>query len=506
MSIPETMRVPPNAVPMEKALLCAGLVDCAVVERCDFLEPEHFYSEANAEIWRSFLRLRARGVTPDNVSVRDDLVRVGKLAAIGGDEYLFELNGYLGSANDPVKRASDIVDLAQRRRLISACHEIAAKGYDRSVEHAELMSEAEGLIYAATASRRDEGALKRMDARPIIQRVQDIAEGKVIPMGLSTGVRALDRKIKGLRKKKMYVIAGRPGMGKSSTANCIEKAVSDAGKLAFTFTMEMDDEEHDTRYLSAETGIPGSALESGVIREGDMPKLLRGAQAMDRALVYRDESRGITLAKIRSRVRRCLAENRDRELGVIIIDHVGLLRWSGPRQSGQSREQEVSEYAKALKEMSAEFDCAVVVLAQLNRECEKRPDKRPQLSDLRESGELENSADVVILLYRRGYYAAQLKSGQARKETHDWRGSKRNPDPDEIQAGDDDCKAEFIVAKGRGIATGSVFCVWVPECTRFEDFGGNEYRPEATFRGVPDHVGGDPFDSGDGEPFGDWNP
>ena len=494
------MRVPPNSLDLERAVLCAGLLDRAAIDRCDMLQAEHFYSEAHAETWRSLMRLTARGATPDLMTVRDDLSAHGKLAAVGGDEYLFALVGHMVATSTIDVTAREIVALAQRRAVISACHEIAAAGYDRSIDTAAFLDDAEGRMFAATKVSTSESCLQRMDPRPIIQRLQDVATGKAAPMGLPTGVGALDRRIRGLRAGKLVVIAGRPGMGKSALAGVIARSVARTGKLACFFSQEMGAEEHDQRYMSLASGVSATSIEQATVRSDKMAHVVRAAQEMEDTPLWRDDTPRITLPKIRSRVRRAVIESGC-ELGTIIVDHLGLMRWAGRRPHQQSRQEEIGEYTAALKELAKEWGVPIVLLVQLNRACEQRGgDMRPQMSDLSESGKIEQDADQIVLLYRRGYYAEQIKSGRMKLQRY----GRQAPSPDEIQGGDDDGKIEMIVAKCRDGAPGTAYARWDGECTRIVDVDHDDFRPEATVRGTPHYTEGRPDDSdGDGSPWED---
>lgn len=504
----EIMRVPPNAMGAERSVLASVLLEPHVfdVVASVLRDRDDFYAEANALIFDAMARLSRRSQPIDHTTLREELLRSGKLAQVGGDEYLFALTDTLPTVANVEAHARIVAEKATVRRLLSACHEIAARGYGDYGDAASFLDEAEGAVFAATQRPQTEGALRPMDPRPIVQRIIDSANGIYVPDGISTGVNDLDRRIRGMRKGKLIVVAGRPGMGKSALMGVMARSCASTGKLACVFEQEMGSEEHDMRYMSLVSGVSGTSIERATIRADRMPALMRAAAEMDRAPLWRDDTPRITLPKIRSRVRRAVAESGV-ELGAIFVDHLGLMRWSGARPRGMERHQELGEYTKSLKELSKEWDVPIVLLVQLNRECERRGgDMRPQMSDLAESGSIEQDADQIVLLYRRGYYAEQIKSGRMKIQRYG-----RGPQPDEIQAGDDDGKIEMIVMKCRDGLPGTSYGQWDGECTRILDLECNQSRPEAAVRGLPQphYTEGRLDDSdGDGEPFNDedWNP
>lgn len=450
------MNAPPNSPDLEAALLCTALCDASVLDVLDRVKPETFWSAKHGEVWRALLGCRARGIEPDPVGARDELVRTGRLVAAGGDETLFELTKSIG-VSDVEARARELLDLAQRRDVIRACQAAAAKGYDRSLDHAAFLEWVQTAVFAAAISQSAKGGLERMDASATFQRIQNIAKGIEQPMGFSTGLRALDEAINGMEKGGLYILAARPGMGKTSLALSAFRAVTTEGThSAAFFSLEMRKQKIIDRLLSIASGVPGKAMRAGRLQVGHMAALHRAAEEMSQSYDFIEDTPAMSMMEMRASLRRMLAKT-DRPLGLVVVDHLGLAK-SGKRTD--SREQEVSEIARDLKVIAKEFDCPVLALCQLNRECEKSADKRPQLHHLRDSGEIEQSADTVLLIYRQGYYAAKKKAGQLQEDPRI---------KSEIVAGDDDGKAEIIRAKVREEEPGTTYVMWEGECTRFVD-------------------------------------
>ncbi len=470
------MRVPPHSLDLERAILATALTEPATLDVCERLRAEHFYSDANGALWTAILGARARGLTPDHITVRDELVRVGKLASIGGDETLFEITNRILPTYQPEEQAREVIELAQRRAVVMLCHDLASRGYDRAIDTAEYLESAQQRIFEATASVRAEGSLEHIDPLPIMQRIEDIATGKVYPMGSPTGLAVLDEKLRGYDPGALIILAGRPGMGKTALALGAARATARGGdRTSAVFSLEMTKLELEERYVSLAAGVPSDAIKTGQLEAGHFPRIGNAAAEMKRIPLFIDDTAGLSIPQIRARLRRMVSKSGV-PLGLIVVDHIGLAR-SGMRTG--SREQEVSEIARALKEIGKEFKAPVLALSQLNRECEKTNDKRPSLHHLRDSGEIEQSADVVLFVYRRGYYAAEKKAGRLKEDRFS---------QSEIEADDDDGKAEIIIAKRRGGATGTVHCMFEGECTRFVDYGHNDYRPDARVRD-----GGEPW-------------
>lgn len=455
------MHVPPHSLDLERAVCAAALMDAATLDVCDALQAPHFYSHSHGTVWTAIRGVRARGMVPDHVTVRDELVRTGQLANAGGDDRLLEITNGTLPTYQPEEHAREIIELAQRRALIAVCHDLAARGYDRAHDTRAFLELAQQRVFEATAGTRADGALVRIDPIPSMQRIEDIATGKVYPMGAPTGLTALDTKLRGYDPGALIILAGRPGMGKTALALGAARAVALGGdRTSAVFSLEMTKNELEERYLSLASGVPSNSIKTGRLQAGHFPLIAKAAQEMQAIPLFIDETPGLDMPQLRARLRRMVAKSAV-PLGIIVVDHIGLAR-SGMRTG--SREQEVSEIARGLKEIAKEFKAPVLALSQLNRECEKTSDKRPSLHHLRDSGEIEQSADVVLFVYRQGYYAAEKKAGRLKEDRFS---------QSDIAPGDDDGRAEIIIAKRRGGSTGTVHCRFEGECTRFVDSDGD---------------------------------
>lgn len=485
------LRVPPHSHELERALISAILCDDEVLAACDGLLPEHFYVASHSQIYGAILGVVARGMRPDLVTVPDQIsVSARDKGAVL--EQMLEITSRVLPTHEPEIHAREIRHLAQRRHVINALLKLASIGYDRKVQTRDWFEDVEREIFASTSiAGSDEMTFSRLDPTAVMKRLIDASKGIKPKPGLTTGVGALDRKLLGLGliPKRLYIVAGRPGMGKSALCLGTARAVSMAGLPALFVSLEMSREECAIRCMSLATGISGRSVDECSVTQEQIPKLARGAEEMSQSAPFANDEQDVSLPQLRAAVRRHAAKHG--KIGVLVVDHIGLMS-SGERT--QSREQEVSALSRGLKRMAKEFDCPVIALAQLNRECEKRPDKRPQLSDLRDSGSLEQDADAVIFVYRAGYYAAKMAKGELQDEP--WQKNKTT-----IVAGADDGKAELIIAKQRGAGTGVALCRFDDKCTRFVDFGFEDARPEATFRGADPIHGDVDHSNDDGEPF-----
>ncbi len=367
-------------------------------------------------------------------------MRLGKLDAIGGDSFLLGLHIFSVDPKSIESYARAVRDHAKHRELAQRCSALAARGYATDMTWDEYRAECERGIRDVTTAESDGEPVHVMEVmRDVMASTHAVAKlGKGAVTGHGTGLRALDLHLGGLNPGLLYVPGGRPGMGKSAfTTGIVLATKREAPMLAFS--IEMPNRENGQRLLASEIGM---------------------------------DLRDLALDQIVSKSRRFKAKHG--EIGPIIIDYLQLIR--GDKK--MPREQQISETTRELKALAKELQCPVVCLSQLNRECEKRPDKRPQIADLRESGAIEQDADVIIFLYRRGYYAAQMA-----KETKPKTRGKWEPECD-IVPGEDDGVTEFIIAKMRGGPTGTVKALFQNTSARFVDIveerkeparGGYEY-------------------------------
>ena len=398
------MRVPPNALDAERAVVGGILLENdAMNVVMEIVSADDFYSEANARIYEAMHALFARSQPIDHVTLRESLVQSGRLAAIGGDEYIFSLTNTLPTVANIEAHAKIVREKATIRRLITACHEISASGYGDYGEMEKFLDHAESSVFnvAKQRSRSPYEHVGKVLSRTF-KAIQEAAERGEAITGLPTGFSRLDDMTAGMHPGDLIIVAGRPGMGKTSFAlNVGVNAVFKSQKPVAVFSLEMPKEQLVQRMLSSEARVDSGRLRKGQLRADDWPKLARAAGELDTLPIYIDDTPAISLLEVRSKARRIRSEYG--ALSLIVIDYLQLMR-SGSRND--SREQEISEISRGLKALAKELEIPVIALSQLNRSVETRTtkDKRPQLSDLRESGAIEQDADTIWFIYREEVY------------------------------------------------------------------------------------------------------
>jgi replicative DNA helicase len=470
------IQTPPHSLATENAL-----IGCALLDRDSFaiakgiVRPSEFYGPATAHLWAVCGLLFDRNQPIDLVTIRDELVRTSKLEAIGGDAALLDFMNHAIDTRSAETYARTVRDQAKHRQLITVCAGLAARGYTAE-SYDEYRGEAERSIRDVTTAEAD-GELAHvrdvlLDVMAHTQETKRLGKGAIT--GSSTGIRKLDEQMSGWNRGRLYIVGGRPGMGKSAFTSATILATKDSEPAA-VFSIEMPNRENGQRLLAAEIGMDLRDLAQAKISNDGWRDLARACERMNKMPVFLDE-RTRTLDQIVSKSRRFKAKHG--AIGPIIIDYLQLIR--GDKRL--PREQQISETTRELKALAKELDCAVVCLSQLNRECEKRPDKRPQIADLRESGAIEQDADGIIFLYRRGYYAAQM----AKETKPRGRGKSWEPECD-IVPGEDDGITEFIVAKMRGGPTGTVKALFQNASARFVDLETDRGPMPVPARGVHDY-------------------
>ncbi len=435
----------------------------------EVIAPEHFYSEANRTIFEAVVDLNRASVPVDIVSVAGWLRARDRLEKIGGSSYLAALTDATPAVANVVTHATTVRETARLRRLISTCQQFAAGGYGDCGEVQAYIDEAEQAIFDIA---RTSGGSTILPLRDAIHKAFEILSaaakrGSAIT-GISSGFFELDKRMSGLHSGDLYIVAGRPGMGKTSfvlnlAVNAAqprmmeteEGEVEQPGYGVAFFSLEMPREQLASRMLASEGRVDVSKIRSGQIAGEDWNKLTEAAAMLGRIPLWLDDTPAISLLDLRARIRRLQAEiSRDRgdgpraeKLGIVIIDYLQLM--SGRRDAG-SREQEISEISRGLKQLAKEMGVAVMALSQLNRSVETRntKDKRPQLSDLRESGAIEQDADAIIFIYRDEYY---------------------------FEDSPDQGVAEVIVAKQRNGPTGKVRVRFESAYTRFDNLAPDDY-------------------------------
>ena len=400
MALPE--RVPPQNIEAEQAVLGAMLIKKeAIAEVQEILQPDDFYREAHRIVYEAMVQLQNNDEAVDLVTLTEQLRKSEQLDKIGGLAFITQLANAVPTAANVVYHAKIVKEKAELRSLINAATAIASAAYEDNTDVENIMDDAEKKILAV-ANRQNGGAFESMKSIVMrtFERINVLYESKGGLTGISSGFKDLDKLTAGLQKSDLILVAARPSMGKTAfTLNIASYVGTHGGKVAF-FSLEMSKEQLMQRMLCAEGGIDATKLRTGQLDTQEWNKLVHVADTLSRAPIYIDDTAGITVMELRSKARRLKAEHG---LDLIIIDYLQLMQ-GRPSKNGDNRQQEISEISRSLKALARELDVPVIALSQLSRSVESRQIKKPMLSDLRESGSLEQDADIVMFLYREDYY------------------------------------------------------------------------------------------------------
>jgi replicative DNA helicase len=399
-----TAAVPPHNLDAERSVLGAILLDgrhlSTMILDVGLIEDD-FYREAHGHIFAAMRALQQANEPIDYLTVSDQLERQGQLETVGGRGSVDELAGWVPAAGHGAHYARIVRQHAQLRRLLTATYEIQAEVFERRGEADELIDSAERMIFALRADRlqSSQRLLEHAVAEEIERLELAVAEERELP-GLSTGLPDLDRLLGGLQDGRLYVVAARPAMGKSLLSLQIARHVATAEHQRVLFaSLEMSDSETAQRHLAAESGVDPERIHLGKIKGDDWPPLLSAAQGAMNLPFHLLDDGDLSLFKLRAQARQVAV--RHNGLRLIVVDYLQLMRADRPTGN---RVEDVSEFSRGLKRLAREMQCPVLAVAQLSRAVEQRPDKRPLLSDLRESGQIEADADCVLMLYRDDYY------------------------------------------------------------------------------------------------------
>ncbi|WAH36985.1 replicative DNA helicase [Alicyclobacillus dauci] len=398
-----TLRLPPQQVEAEQAVLGAMLIsEDAVSEALELLETDDFYRAAHQSIYRSMREVYDAGQPIDVVTVAAALrTRDDALEAVGGAEYLADLAAAMPTALHVSQYAQIVREKALLRRIISTATNIAEEGYSQEIPAADVLADAEKKILELGQFQKTRDFTHISDVlETTFERIEQLyaSEGNIT--GVPTGYSELDRMTSGFQKSDLIIVAARPSVGKTAFAlNVAQNIAVRAGLPVAIFSLEMSKDQLVQRMLCAEAYIEGQKLRTGTLDDSDWPKLSMGVSTLSNSPIYIDDSPGITVPEMRSKLRRLKLEHG---LGFVCIDYLQLIH--GRRSSGENRQQEISEISRSLKQLARELEVPIVALAQLSRSVEQRQDKRPMLSDIRESGSIEQDADIVAFLYRDDYY------------------------------------------------------------------------------------------------------
>lgn len=437
----------PSAIESEKVLLGGLLVNPKELEVMNelALKPEHFYAQIHDVLYREILELqRIKGYYEVGLLI-EHLTQKGLLDKVGGIDYIAQLTGSAATASNIRYYATQVLDKAQLRQLIQTNQKIIEMAQSASDVN-EVLDEAEKDLLAITRDRRS-GDFKTggQVAKEVLQKVRDLSQGKIIDRGMKTNFKALDNVTRGFQPSDLIILAARPSVGKTAFALNIatEAAMIAKDKSVAIFSLEMPAEQLITRMLSSRSLIPSRALQTGKIQSNNLWNVLGNVvNEFSQAQIFIDDS---SMTKMSDIFSKCRKLKNDHNLGMVVIDYIQLINSSG---NSENRQQEVSLISRQLKQLARELDIPVIALSQLSRVTMQRKDQRPILSDIRESGSIEQDADMVMMLYREDY-------GKYDEE------QKTEVDGQQI--------VEVIIAKHRNGATGTVKLAFTPEYNKFQD-------------------------------------
>jgi replicative DNA helicase len=401
---PNSTNQPPQSIDVEASLLGAILIDAdAIVKVADIVRPIDYYDSRHRMIYEACLRLYEQQSPIDVLTLSEELKAEGVLKEVGGGAYLTQLTNTVPTAANAEQYAAIVATKSIRRRLISASNEIAQIGHDEKRTIAELVEEAEAKLFEV--SQRHVGNdiySMEMILADSFDRLDSLHKDKGTIRGVSTGYKDLDGKLAGFQKSDLIILAARPSMGKTAMAlNLAQNVAIKSEKPVLLFSLEMSKEQLVDRMLASEAGVNSWNLRTGNLSDSDFEKIGHAMGSLSEAQMYIDDTPGITVSDLRTKARR---EAHKRELGLIIVDYLQLMSGGSKFRGDGNRVQEISEISRGLKGVARELNVPVIALSQLSRSVESRSPQIPQLSDLRESGSIEQDADVVMFLYRDDYY------------------------------------------------------------------------------------------------------
>ncbi len=434
----ELGKVPPNDIEAEQAILGSMLTDKdAVISAIEVLKEEDFYRADNRAIYGAILNLYSRAEPIDIITVKAELESLGKFEQVGGLEYLAMLPDKVPTTANAMKYINIVEEKSTLRSLIKTANEIIELGYDPTEDVIDVMENAEKKIFNIMQNKDKKSYSPIKDILvDSFTKLEELYNRKQHITGVPTGFTELDYKTAGFHGSDLILIAARPAMGKSAFAlNIATNAAVRANVPVVIFSLEMSKEQMVNRILCSEAMVDSNKVRTGKLEEDDWTKLAGSIGPLSEAEIFIDDTPGISVTEIRAKCRKLKLE---KNIGMVVIDYLQLVQGSNKRNG--SREQEISEISRSLKILAKEIGVPVIALSQLSRAVEQRPDHRPMLSDLRESGAIEQDADIVMFLYRDDYY---------------------NQDSEKKDI------AEVIIAKHRGGSTGTVELLWLGSYTKF---------------------------------------
>lgn len=435
-----TEKLPPQNTEAEVSVLGSMLIEeSAISLAIEVLDEASFYKDAHRKIFSSIIGLYSAYKPVDIITLSEDLKKKNILEEVGGAAYITYLAGAVPTAANVKQYAKIVKEKALLRGLINAATEIVSQSYDDNLDADLLLDKAEQKIFEISTRKVDAGFVPiREVVRDTIENIDKLYQKKGFVTGIPTGFEELDKLTAGMQNSDLIIIAGRPAMGKSALACCIAEHASLVERVPVViFSLEMSKEHLVQRMLCSHAKVNAQNVRTGFLSQSDWPKLTSAAGKLSESPIIIDDTPGISVLELRAKSRRLKSQHN---IGLIILDYLQLMQG---RQNVESRQQEISEISRALKGLSKELNVPVVALSQLSRAPEKREDFRPRLSDLRESGAIEQDADLVLLLFREEFY---------------------NPDDEAVKG-----LAEVIIGKQRNGPIGNVKMAFLKEYTRFEN-------------------------------------
>lgn len=447
-------RVLPHNLDAEASILGGVILRNEVLTHLDTLEVDDFYDMRHKIVFAAIRALEAAAKPIDVVTLEVEVEKQGKLDAIGGIAFLGELALRVPTADNVLAYTEIVSDKNQARKLMLAASDIAEKGYEDGLEVRDYLDDAEAKIFEVT-QRKDKAGPEPIKSlvKKVFGSLDERFKSTDGITGVPTGFADLDTKTAGLQPTELIILAARPAMGKTSFAlSLAQNAATTGGWPCLVFSLEMSSTQLAERMLCSEARVDSSALRRGQLQRQDMTNLTYAAATLSKAPILIDDTPALSLRELRARARR-FRSNKElfagKKTGLIVVDYLQLMRGS-PQAAKASREQEISEISRGLKSLAKELDVPVLALSQLNRSLEQRTDKRPQLSDLRESGAIEQDADVIMFIYRDVVYNKEAE----------------NPNI-----------AEVIIGKNRHGATGTIETHFEGRFTRFENLSQRSEAP-----------------------------
>ena len=431
-------KIPPHDIDAEQAVLGSMLTDKdAVNAAIETLKEDAFYREDNRAIYQAIINLYSKSEPIDIITLKDELESMDKFEQVGGYEYLASLPGKVATTANVQKYIKIVEEKAILRKLIKTANEIIELGYDPAEDVEDIMDNAEKKIFDIMQSKNQKGYTPIKDVLvESFTKLEELYNRKQHITGVPTGFVELDYKTAGLHGSELILVAARPAMGKTAFAlNIATNAALRGNAPVAIFSLEMSKDQLVNRILCSEAMVDSNKVRTGKLEEDDWVKLAGAIGPLSESEIYIDDTPGISVMEIRTKCRKLKME---KNIGLVVIDYLQLVQGSNKRQA--SREQEISEISRSLKILAKEINVPVIALSQLSRAVEQRPDHRPMLSDLRESGAIEQDADIVMFLYRDDYYNKESEKKDI---------------------------AEVIIAKQRGGQTGTVELLWMGNYTKF---------------------------------------